>query len=110
MQEPKTLPFNGIPERDGYVLAWIRKDQLKQINDISSDVEIERMPWALQVTGIKSRTTLVPILEDYRNILDVDNGGCVYYPGSKGVPWKFVSSDFRKFVLKHKRVFTKARI
>lgn len=37
----------------------------------------------------------------FRKILDVDLGGFVFYPKSKGQTWSFKASDMAKFLDKH---------
>jgi len=107
MQEAETLPFDGIPERDGYVLTWIRKDKLNELNDVSVNEGLELMPWACKISGC-SAPTLVKKLDKYRNVLDMSNGGCVRYSTGHGNPWKFQAKEFREFVLQHKQDFAKA--
>lgn len=106
MQEPETLPF-GIPEKDGYVLAWVRKDKLKDLISKPADEGIELFPWACEIAGC-SAPTLVKKLDRYRDVLDMDKGGCVRYSTGSGSPWKFSAPEFRKFVLEHKKEFAKS--
>ena len=108
MQEPKimTLDFgNGL---ETYVLTPIDEyDEQKQRVD---DDEIKLRPWAQEITGIKSYNTLIPILIKYRDVLDVNNGGCVYFPDGPRKPYKFIAKEFKEFVLRHKREFAKAKV
>lgn len=106
MQEPETLPF-GIPEKDGYVLAWVRKDKLKDLISKPADEGIELLPWACKIAGC-SAPTLVKKLDRYRDVLDMDKGGCVRYSTGSGSPWKFSAPEFRKFVLEYKKEFAKS--
>jgi len=109
MQDPKAIPFSGIPERDGYVLMWVRSDEAKNINKVELDGEkTETIFWALEVTGL-SRNTLTHKLDHFRDVLDVDKGGCVYFPYNSGSPWKFKAEEFIAFVQKHKKEFMKAK-
>ena len=107
MQEPDVEPFQGIPEREGYVLTWIRKDKLHELNDKANNVGMELLPWACKIAGC-SAPTLKKKLERYRDVLDMSNGGCVRFSTGSGSPWKFQAPEFRKFVLQHKKEFAKA--
>lgn len=37
----------------------------------------------------------------YKKILDLDNGGFVYYPEKRGEKWMFVSSRMQEFLEKY---------
>lgn len=106
MQEPEVMPF-GIPEKDGYVLTWVRKDKLDDLINEPIDKDIKLMPWACKVAGC-SAPTLKKKLFRYRDALDMDNGGCVRYSTGSGSPWKFSAPEFRDFVSKHKKEFMKS--
>lgn len=107
MQEPKALPFNGIPEKDGYVLTWVRKDKLDDLVNEPVDEGLESMKWACKIAGC-SAPTLKKKLFRYRDVLDMDNGGCVRFSLGHGSHWKFSAPEFRKFVLNHKKEFAKS--
>lgn len=105
MQQPETLPF-GIPEKNGYVLTWVRKDKLQDLVSKPVDEGIELLPWACKIAGC-SAPTLKKKLFKYRDVLDIANGGCVYFPKARRIPWKFEAPEFKKFVLQHKKEFLK---
>lgn len=107
MQEPAIEPFKGIPERDGYVLTWIRKDKLNELTNTTIDEGLELLPWACKIAGC-SAPTLKKKLFRYRDVLDMDKGGCVRYSTGSGSPWKFQAPEFKEFVLTHKREFMKS--
>jgi len=111
MQEPVAMKLEGAEVRKGYVLALIRQDKWDDINTVKPDQNnIGRMKWAHEVTGIKSYEGLTGVLFKYRKQLDIDNGGCVYYPSSKGNPYKFLKDEFLEFVNNHHEEFMKAKI
>ncbi|MED4917586.1 DUF771 domain-containing protein [Geobacillus sp. FSL W8-0032] len=44
----------------------------------------------------------------YKPMLDIENGGFVYYPERKGERWCFIASKMEEFLQKHFRdIFTK---
>jgi len=45
MQEPAVIPF-GMPEKDGYILIWARKDKVNDLVNEPIDKDIKLMPWA----------------------------------------------------------------
>ncbi|MDK1716601.1 DUF771 domain-containing protein [Dellaglioa algida] len=51
---------------------------------------------AIEVTGF-SKKELTMILQSFKQGLDVDHGGCVYYPYNGG-KYKIESSKFIKFI------------
>lgn len=34
----------------------------------------------------------------YKKILDLENGGCVYYPEKRGEKWMFIASRMQEFL------------
>lgn len=63
---------------------WNMKDLEKQIN--------KKHEWIKENILYPSR---------FRNILDVENGGFVYYPKSKGQTWSFHALKMAEFLDKH---------
>ena len=56
-----------------------------------------------QVTGycddwLKDNILLKPA---YKKILDLENGGFVYYPEKRGEKWLFIASRMQEFLEKH---------
>lgn len=110
MQEPKTIVMNLGDGSETYVLTPKKEWEQERKQRAFDDDEIKLRPWAHEVTGIKSYNKLIPILNHYRKELDIDNGGCVYFPDKPRVPYKFIAKDFIEFVRRHKRIFTKAKV
>ncbi|WP_025025269.1 DUF771 domain-containing protein [Companilactobacillus nodensis] len=110
MQEPKTISMDAGNGVENYVLIPKQQWEKEHLQKVADDKEIKLRPWAHEITGIKSYNTLIPLLNHYRKDLDINNGGCVYFPNKPGVPYKFVAGEFKDFVIRHKRVFTKAKI
>jgi len=47
----------------------------------------------------------------YKQILDIDNGGFVYYPERRGEKWLFIASRMEEFLEKHFRdIFMKKEV
>ncbi|WP_119325675.1 DUF771 domain-containing protein [Companilactobacillus musae] len=109
MQEPKTMMIDFGNGLETYVLTPIDEYNQQQAEK-SKDHTFENLSWALKTTGIKSRNTLIPKLERYRDQLDVDNGGCVYFPEARRKPWKFYPKEFKEFIERHKKEFMKSEV
>lgn len=71
---------------------WTMKD-LEQATGYSDD-------WLKQNILLQPR---------YKKILDLENGGFVYYPERRGEKWLFISSRMQEFLEKHfAEIFRKA--
>lgn len=104
MQEPKIMTIDLGNGLETYVLTP-ENEWYEQQAEKSKDHTFENLKWAYKTTGIKSYNTLVPLLESYRDQLDVDKGGCVFYPGTSGKLWKFYPKEFKEFIERHKKEF-----
>lgn len=87
---------------------WYEKMAALESDENTLDGEIKDMRWATTLTNL-SYPTLVNRLVNprLRNLLDVENGGCVRYSTGNGSPWKFYAKDFKKFVDNNKNWFMK---
>ncbi|MCO7176149.1 DUF771 domain-containing protein [Sporolactobacillus kofuensis] len=56
-----------------------------------------------QATGYGRKWLLQNILmrPEYRSVLDIENGGPVYYPECMGDMWKFIASGMKEFLEKY---------
>ncbi|MFS8651430.1 MAG: DUF771 domain-containing protein [Caldibacillus sp.] len=70
-------------------------------------MDLNKIWWTMkdleQVTGycddwLKQNILLQP---RYKQILDIDNGGFVYYPEKRGEKWLFVASRMQEFLEKY---------
>ena len=83
LEELKQAQFSGV--------FWSMKDLEKRIN--------RKSEW------IKDNI-LYP--SKFRKILDVESGGFVFYPKTKGQTWSFQASEMAKFLDKHfNNIFSK---
>jgi phage pi2 protein 07 len=76
-------------------LEDLRKQELAGVYWSMKDLE--------QRTGKKCEWIKENILypERFRKILDIDNGGFVFYPKSKGQTWSFQATKMASFLDKH---------
>ena len=82
---PITLP-------DGYeIIETEKREQLEADKRVIWDVNK-----ATEVIGI-SKKDMYKVLEVFKPRLDIDNGGCVYYP-SRGSKYHIESLGFTKFM------------
>lgn len=96
MQELKRMTIDFGNGSKTYVLTPEDEYDEQQANE-SKDHTFEDFKWAMKLVH-RSRNTLVPLLDRYRDQLDVENGGCVFYSGKSGKPWKFYPKEFEEFV------------
>ncbi|MDD9148128.1 DUF771 domain-containing protein [Sporolactobacillus sp. CQH2019] len=67
----------------------------------------EKLWWNMKdlesATGFKRKWLLSNILyrPEYRDQLDIENGGPVYYPDRPGDMWQFLASSMKKFLEIH---------
>jgi phage pi2 protein 07 len=79
--------------RDGMSKVWWSMQDLKERTGYSED-------W------LKENILLQP---RYKKILDIENGGFVYYPEKRGERWCFIASRMEEFLQKHfAEIFRKA--
>nr|WP_223820860.1 DUF771 domain-containing protein [Bacillus sp. S3] len=105
MQRIKAEVVITIPE-DMVLLTRVEYDELK-LNELSGVYwnmrELEKR------TNKKSEWIKENILypERFRKILDIDNGGFVYYPETKGQHWAFQATKMAAFLdINFNRIFS----
>jgi phage pi2 protein 07 len=71
------------------------------------DENVQKVWWNMkdleEATGysddwLKDKILLRPY---YKKILDIENGGFVYYPEKRGEKWLFIASRMQEFLEKH---------
>lgn len=70
-------------------------------------IKVPKVWWTMkdleEVTGYSDDWLKENILfqPSYKKILDVENGGFVYYPEKRGQKWMFIASMMQDFLEKH---------
>lgn len=96
MQKLNVELFIPIPE-DQVLISKVELEQLKKR-------EMEGVYWTMKDLEKRINKKSEWIKENilyrskFREILDVDNGGFVYYPKKKGETWVFHASNMSKFL------------
>lgn len=71
----------------------IKKTEYQELVDSVNKGKWENLQWFKEKTGIYNLDNLKElILYPYKEVLDIENGGCVYYPEVQGKPYKFLKS------------------
>jgi phage pi2 protein 07 len=74
---------------------------------LNNQQEVNKVWWNMkdleEATGYKEDWLKENILLQprFKNFLDLDNGGFVYYPEKRGQKWLFIASRMQEFLEKH---------
>lgn len=91
----------AIPVPEEYVL--IKKVELQELEDQS----LRGVTWNMKDLELRVNKKRIWILDNilypsrFKKILDVKNGGFVYYPESQGQPWSFQANKMADFLDKY---------